>query len=285
MSSYLNIVTFLVATTFYYFGIKPTLTYEIIMSEVDENGESDYINYIKNGYVFIVIYFLFIVVTQFIVNTSVITGNCGGSVTENLGAAALYTFLPWILIFGVIIIILIINPGFKRVFADVIGYFYVSYYANKIIADLLIDRDLQKNLEKGNVGEGQKEALQNAADAIIKVCGNVSILINQIVPSNFKQYLQELEPLMKDKYKSSAEGEQLKEELFNLVVTRDSIGEAMWYIYTGILLTSLVQLQITSRGCVNSQAAMEQNYKTFLANEEQAQAQQAQAQSTTYTVS
>ena len=228
---------------------------------------------------------MFIVVTQFIVNTSVITGNCGGSVTENLGAAALYTFLPWILIFGVIMVILIVNPGFKCVFSDVIGYFYVSYYANKIITDLLIDRDLQKNLEKGNVGEGQKEALQNAADAIIKVCGNVSILINQMVPSNFKQYLQELQPLMKDKYKSSAEGEKLKEELFNLVVTRDSIGEAMWYIYTGILLTSVVQLQITTRGCVNNQAAMEQNYKTFLANEQQAQAQQAQAQSTTYTIS
>jgi hypothetical protein len=285
MSSFANIFAFFLTTGFYYIGLKPTLTYDIIMSEPDKEGHSAYISYIKNGNVFIIIYFLLTVIIQFIVNTSIITSNCGGSVTENLGAAALYTFIPWIFIFGILMMVIIINPGFKSVFSDVIGYFFVSYSANKIITDLLIDRDLQNNLKNVEASQEQKESLQNAADAIIKICGNVSILINQIVPSNFKQYLKELEPLMKDKYKNSPEGESIKKELFDLIVTRDNIGEVLWYVYTGILLTSIVQLQITTRGCVNNQATMEQNYKTFLANEQQAQQEQAKAQSTTYTLS
>lgn len=45
--------------------------------------------------------------------------------------------------------------------------------------------------------EEQKLGLQQAADAIIKICGNNSILINQIVPSNFTSYWDILKPLMK----------------------------------------------------------------------------------------
>ena len=37
----------------------------------------------------------------------------------------------------------------------------------------------------------------------------------------------------------------------------------MWYIYTGLLLTSLLQLKITTRGCVSNPKTMEENYQKF----------------------
>ena len=127
--------------------------------------------------------------------------------------------------------------------------------------------------------------MQSAADAIIKICGNNSVLINQIVPTNFNSYWSILTPLMKDKYKqNSSETNVIKKELFELVVTRDNVGEAMWYIYTGVLLTSLVQLKITSRGCVNNPKTMEQNYQKFLDVEEKAKQQKQLSTSTTYTI-
>ena len=55
----------------------------------------------------------------------------------------------------------------------------------------------------------------------------------------------------------------IKNELFDLVVTRDNVGEFMWYMYTGILLTSIVQLKITTRGCASNPKTMEQNYQKF----------------------
>lgn len=130
----------------------------------------------------------------------------------------------------------------------------------------------------------KKVALESAADAIIKICGNTSILINQIVPTNFDEYWGMLKPLMKDKYQvDGPETDNIKNELFGLVVSRDNVGEAMWYLYTGLLLTSIVQLKITTRGCTSNPQTMEANYQKFLANEQQ-QKQQEESSSKTYTV-
>jgi hypothetical protein len=127
--------------------------------------------------------------------------------------------------------------------------------------------------------------LQNAADAIIKICGNTSILINQIVPNNFTNYWSILNPLMKTKYQTeNPETNAKRSELFNLVVMRDTIGEMVWYIYTGILLTSIVQMKISTTPCYVSPQQMEQNYQKFLEDETTAQAQSATAQSTVYTI-
>ena len=127
--------------------------------------------------------------------------------------------------------------------------------------------------------------MQSAADAIIKICGNTSVLINQIVPTNFNSYWSILTPLMKDKYKQpGAETDKMKNELFELVVSRDNVGESMWYMYTGILLTSLVQLKMTTRGCVSNPKTMEANYQKFKDAEQKAKDQKELATSTTYTI-
>lgn len=381
-SSYLNIVTFLLTTLTYYLTIKPNLTYEIT-----SNGEQ-YKTYISNSYMYLAIYFLLVLIVQFFVNSSVISSMCGGSVSENMGAAGVYTFLPWTLIFGVLIIIITVYPGFKSAFSDVVGYFWVASSANKIITDLLVNPDLEKILNREDndisraekdiatllkkdginvnqkvekninelIGElsapyfidnnntdeeksaqydafignkinkflendamaknpvvrdalnkeinqwahiyfpndmkdnnqkgGTKEQMQEAADLIIKICGNSSVLINQIVPSNFDTYWNILKPLMKEKYQDDAspQTKDIKNDLFEVVVTRDNVGEAMWYIYTGVLLTAIVQLKITSRGCVSSQQTMEENYQKFKEAEKKAQEQKELATSTTYTI-
>ena len=279
-SSYLNIVTFLLTTLFYYLAIKPSFTYE--MSSDPQKHKA----YISNSYMYLAIYFLLVVVIQFMVNASIISTTCGGSVTENMGAAGVFTFLPWTLLFGVLIVILTVYPGFKSAFSDVVGYFWVSGSANKIITDLLINPDIQKKMDGDTAATPeQKEAMQGTADAIIKICGNTAILINQIVPSNFDSYWNILKPLMKEKYQTeNEETKKMKNDLFELVVTRDNVGESMWYMYTGLLLTSIVQLKITTRGCVNNPKTMEQNYQKFLDAEKEAQAQKELATSTTYTI-
>ena len=114
----------------------------------------------------------------------------------------------------------------------------------------------------------------------------ISILINQIVPSNFVEYWNILKPLMKTEYQNDTPESLAKQtQLFELVVTRDNVGEAMWFIYTGLLVTSIVQLKIATRGCVSSPATMEKNYQQFLDQQTKANAQQKQATSSVYTVS
>jgi len=277
-SSYLNIVTFLFTTLFYYLALKPNLTYDTL------KNPTEYKNYISNNYIYLGIYVLLVIVIQFMVNASIISSTCGGNITENMGSAGIVTFLPWLFIFGVLVLVLTIYPGFKSAFADVVGYYYVYNSANKVITELLLDKDIQKQMDSDTtITNEQKDAMQEAADAIIKICGNNSILINQIVPSNFNDYLAILKPLMKPKYQTDVNNSVIN-ELFDLVVTRDNVGEAMWFIYTGLLLTSIVQLKITTGGCSSSPQTMEQNYQQFLEKEQSAKASQEKSTDTTYTI-
>ena len=302
-SSYLNIITFLLVTLLYYLVLKPSLTLGQIANETQLK------EYKTNNNIYLAVYVLLIIIIQFIVNASIITTTCGGSISENMGAAGLLTFIPWILIFGVVIAVIMIYPGFKSAFSDVIGYFYVAGSANNILTELLINPELEKTLNdnspsvnnqdklapsgeqtgganKKQRGGATKQQLQEAADAIVKICGNNSILINQIVPSNFMDYWTTLKPLRKEKYQNdnSPETIDIQNRLFELVVTRDNVGEAMWYIYTGILITMIVQLKIATRGCAMNPDTMVQNYDTYLANEQQNATQQEVATSTVYTI-
>jgi hypothetical protein len=265
----------------YYLVIKKTITFDIL------TDPEKYQKYVSSSYTSLGIYVLLIIVTQYIVNVSVITSSCGGSIKENLGAATLLTFLPWSLIFGILIVVLIMYPGFKTAFSDVVGYFYVSSSANKVLTELLIDKDIQDQMNKDTTSTPQqKQALQEVADTIIKICGNTSILINQIVPSNFIDYWSILRPLMKEKYQTdNPSASEKQQELFDLVVTRDNVGEAMWFIYTGLLVVSIVQLKIATRGCVSSPETMEKNYQKYLEKQEQQEKEEKQATSTVYTIS
>ena len=312
-NSYLNIITFLLTTLFYYMILKPPLDYKTV-----SNMES-YKDYTSKNYVSLAVYLLLVMVVQFIVNASLIAQKCGGSISENMGAAGIFTFIPWTLIFGVTIIILVIYPGFKSAFSDVIGYFWISNQANELLVELLMQQDVEDSLAKGATpavapattpavapaatpatpspaagggkkpsqnGGDNKQAVREVADLILKLCGNASILINQITPRNFEPYWTLLTPLKKPQYQNenSAETQTLKKQLFDLAVTRDNVGETLWYVYTGLLLTSIVQLKITTRGCAMNPKTMEENYAKFKKQEEEIQAQNAAISGTTYTV-
>jgi hypothetical protein len=281
-NSYLNIITFLLTTIFYYLALKPSYTYEILSDPIQET------TYKTNNYMYLAIYLLLVMVIQFMVNASIIASTCGGSITENIGASGVLTFLPWTLIFGVIIVILTIYPGFKSAFSDVVGYYWVSSSANKVLSELLVDPTVQKKIDEDKtLTTEQKDDMMTAADTIIKICGNASILINQIVPSNFTSYWELLQKsLFKPKYKNdNPETIKIRDELFEIVVTRDNVGEAMWYMYTGLLLTALVQLKITTRGCASNPKTMEANYQQFKNAEQKANQQKSLATGTTYTLS
>lgn len=243
--SYLNIITFLLTTLFYYFALKPALPYTLY-----KNNDA-YNSYIRSSYIYLAIYVFLTILIQFMVNSYIITNKCGGTITQNMSKASMITFLPWLFIFGVLVIILTIYPGFKSAFSDIIGYYYISSSTYKVLTELLMNKEVVENLmNEPDITPEKNKALNSASNVINRICGNTCILINQMAPSNFGQYWDILKPLMKKKYqKDSIETDNIQNELFGLVVTKDNIGEAMWYIYTGLLLTLIVQFKITNRGC------------------------------------
>jgi hypothetical protein len=77
--------------------LKPKLLYDDLIDP------KKYAEYTKNNYLYLGIYLLLVMIIQFGVNAVSIATTCGGSITENIGGAGILTFIPWTLIFGVII--------------------------------------------------------------------------------------------------------------------------------------------------------------------------------------
>lgn len=289
-TSYISVFVFLITTILFYLVLKPKMNIET-MNDAVLMGK-----YASSKYMGLGIYLLLVVVTQFAINAYYVTSTCGGSSTANIGYAFIATFIPWIFIFGILIVVLILFPGIKSAFSNVVGYFIVASSANGVLTELLVNTDVNRTIKDDqSLTAEQKLSYQTAADAIIKLCGNMSILINQIVPENFnKIWTSILTPLMKEQYQpimnngiatenSNALG--LKQKLLDIVVLRDNIGEGMWFLYTAILLTSIVQYKITSRGCVQDLKDIQQNQQNYLKQQEVKTAANAKAKDMVYTLS
>jgi len=313
VSSYWNIIAFIITTVVYYLAFKPKLTVDMLSDEVQ------YAKYNKTYYFVLTMYFLAVVLIQFLINIGLMASKCGGSMNQNVADAAFITFLPWFFLFGAIIVILIVFPGFKSAFSDVLGYFFVAGSANKILTEILMNPEIEEKIEAipstvepstvepsnptpsqssnpvqssteqlpettsggdplaNNPSENNKKSMQQAADAIVKLMGNMSILINQITPSNFNQYWDILKPLMKSGYSDNLEK---KQELLTVVESRSNIGEGFWYGYTALLLSSIIQYNIAITPCAKDTQAIQASYKQYVEQEEKNKAQQEKTQTT-----
>jgi hypothetical protein len=273
--SLLSLISFTIITIIYFafpsIG-KPRLTLN------DLSNDETMMDFYNRDIYSLAFYIGIVIVSQFFLNTSYLISKCGGSINKNIGAAALFTFIPWVLIFAVMVAVLIIFPGFKTAFSDVIGYFVVSSSANQILSSILRGSDLNEMIEKTN-DPTQKSELTKAADAILKICGNKSILINQMNPDNFLNIWNILKPLMNE---GVYENLEIKTNLLDLVVLKDNIGQALWYIYTAILISSIVNYSLATRGCVKDITQIKAEHDDYIKQQEDANKQNELNNTTTY---
>ena len=270
-NTYMNIIIFILITILFFAYGKPKPTIDTLSSPA-----SPYKSY---G-----IYFMAILLFQLAINMSTMESKCGGGWAANLGYAVLITFGPWLAMFGILIAVMINFPGMKSAFSDVIGYYAVSNSANKLLAELLVDTDINDKIKQASDGtdETKQQAMQDAAEAVMKMVGNISILINQIVPSNFMSYWKTLVPLMKNP--DAADIPEKQQALLDIVVLRDNIGEACWYIYTAILLISIIGFKIVNKACEVDPKVANAKYDQYLDKQQAADDAKAIANSIPYTL-
>ena len=276
--SFMSLIFFTIITILY-FAIPSIGKPELTISDLQDDAAKS--NYYSRNIKSLAFYFGIIVVSQFFLNTGYLLSKCGGSINKNIGAAALFTFIPWVLIFGVMLAVLVIFPGFKTAFSDVIGYFAVAGSANDIFSSMLIGTDINEMIDKTN-DEDKKRELSQAAEAIMKICGNKSILINQMNPENFLDIWKTLKSLM---LPGVYENIEIQKQLLDLVVLKDNIGEALWYIYTSILISSIVYYNLATRGCVKDIDQIKSEHDDYIKQQEDSAKQQEINNSTSYVVS
>ena len=257
----------------YFSFIKPSLTLDML------NNIEGLKLYYSSTYSTLGIYLLLILVTQLGLNISYLATKCGGSMSKNVLSAIIYTFIPWILMFGVLLGVLLVFPGFKSVFSDVIGYYVVYSSANDIFSKILMDTSISDAMK--NSDENTKTQMQSAAELIMKMVGNKSVLINELNPDNFMKIWDTLKPLMLNNYHSDY---VVKQQLLDLVVLKDNIGEGLWYLYAGILVSSIVYYNLSSNGCMKDVATLKQDQENYLKKQEEIEAQNAKMNEIKYTM-
>lgn len=222
--SYVPLFTFLIITIFYFY-MKPS------------NSES----YLSTG-----LYFTILIIIQSIINIKSISDKCDGNLSDNMGMALYSTIFPWVFIFGILILVLTLYPGFKSAFSNVIGYYLVYSNANNLLATLM-----------------KTDAKQdpNISTTLSRIYGDKAILINKMSPSNFSEFIKVLDPLMKQ----PVDTEKIK-KLESLVVYKDNVGEFCWYLYTAILVISIVEYNITSMKCKKSDIQIDKEIENYNKN-------------------
>jgi hypothetical protein len=186
--------------------------------------------FIGDKLIIIVLYYLALLGGLYLINLSTTNSICG---SYQYGTAAIVTFIPWIVIFGLLTIILKLAPGWLSPFSNTIGY---------LVAKLAgINNLFNKILVRNETGETQK--------LIENIYNDNSLLINQINTKNFDSFFNRM--ILVQIFQDGSE--IYKESLRKLVRLKELVAEMTWYLLSGILISSITYNYILNSDCNKSQ--------------------------------
>jgi hypothetical protein len=209
-----------------------------------------------------------ILVGEFMISVGMTKTVCG---FEQWGFSAMATFVPWILIAGMIKFILMIRPGWLVPFSNTIGYFLSSaiFSLSDTFKKLLVPNT---NLSAAAAGAGAAAGATPAtgtpdngkevSKALQEIYEDESLLINQMTPENVNAMIAKFvtvgimlnPPGFADAYPAygAAAGEtyngfitQIKKAVFFKLY----ISEFIWLLLSGILVISITFNYIVNYGC------------------------------------
>ena len=211
------------------------------------------------GIVITVVYLAIIFAIQLYVNYQNAKEKCGG--TPQLVPSINYTVVPNLFIFGTLLLVLLLMPGWKAPFSNTIGYLIVWISG--------VNNSFFKILKQDN---NQNKLLQ-------MVYKDPSIMINEITPENFDLFIARMAgknggveslPVAKAEPVSPMKGGKRKQRggnstsilsadykehlpgLYNFVVIKDMIAEFLWYALVGNLVINTSNSYIQTIKCNRS---------------------------------
>lgn len=201
-------------SSFTYFALL-TIAYFVlrylIVDKYENKGNS------ALGIAMSIVYLGIMFILQLSANMSNAKERCGG--TPQMWPALVYTIVPNILIFGLLMLLLMMFPGWKAPFSNTLGYLLISspmLGVRNIFNNILVKKSNNKLLNM--------------------VYRDPSLMINEMTPENFDIFISKMgdakHPILNANYR------QHLPSLYNMVVLKDRISEFVWYLLTGALVIS-----------------------------------------------
>jgi hypothetical protein len=207
------------------------------------------------------IYIATILFSQFLLNINLTRDICGEA---NTFIAFIYTFIPWTIIFGVIILFLNVFPGWLAPFSNTFGYFLIRMYGlNKKFEEVVLSKPETPGTP-GTPAAKSEQLLQN-------ILANKSILINEVPdPENgYDNFLNSLKNmnLLKNPATSTIKDSNTNNytdpnilALQDLIRIKFLIAKIIWYLLSGVLTISIAYNSIIQSECKNSIKYIEKTY-------------------------
>lgn len=208
------------------------------------------------------IYITVILFSQFLLNINLTRDICGEA---NTFIAFIYTFIPWTIIFGIIVLFLGVFPGWLAPFSNTFGYFLIRMYGlNKKFEEVVRPPKLDATGEapKGNSADQTEQLLQN-------IMTNKSILVNEIPDANtgFDNFLINLNNMgllkVNMKARDPVTNDYINTDILalqDLIRIKFLIAKIIWYLLTGLLTISIAYNSIIQSECKNSIKYIEKTY-------------------------
>jgi hypothetical protein len=178
-------------------------------------------------------FLVFIMIIMGFVNDSLMSSLCNGN--SNTGVVAYATLPTWIIMFGLMICMITVFPGWKSPFANTFGYFLLvlSGYKSKLETYIHNEIDVKYNY----------------------IYKNPLIIINEFDPSNVNMALDT--ETIKTIFKLDTE--ESRNLIIKLVLFKDLVSEFMWFILTGMIIITVSYNIISSNNCNNTKTLDDQN--------------------------
>ena len=207
-----------------------------------------------NKWMFKIIYIGIIIIGEYFVNLTLSESMCG---VRQWGPILLITIVPWVLIFVVLQLFLILFPGWLAPFSNTIGYG---------VAKMM---DLPAFL-KEIIAEPDSKTTPPLAQALNNIISDKSLLINEIHtnPEEFKadwKKLQEqgiLKKFPRQNNEDTTDNDKMN-RLMYFVNMKDTVAEYVWNLLTGFLVTSVSYNYILNMGCDKSPEEMRKRFDDY----------------------
>jgi len=223
---------------FLYFAIL-TLIYTVIRYKVT-NPQSEMI--------WGLIYLGLLLVGMYLINLGITKTMCG---TTQPGTAIMVTAIPWSMVFGVMILMLLAFPGWLSPFSNTLGYLVAKLAGLSTITDKIF---ASKAVRAASSTTGRA-----AAEALEQIYSDKALLVNQVTPENFETFWSK----MSDAKLFNTGAAQYKSALYNLIRMKKLVAEMVWALLSGGLASSIATSYIQNTACVQSAKEMIQRHNQY----------------------
>lgn len=212
------------------------------------------------------IYLFSVLIYEYLSNANLTTSVCGSS---QWSTALLVTLIPWVIIFGTLLLLLLLFPGWLRPFSNTFGYAVaIMSGINSTLADIFTANPKGENTTP-------KDSSMN--QALAHIYSDKSLLVNEITKENFDFFWKNMSGTFQP---GVVNNEQLKMDLYSYVALKETVSKYLWYILSGILITSVSYNYIVNAACNVSVEEMQKRHEEYEQELSDAQTQSANAPDT-----